>query len=187
MMNEKEIEQIFENLNGSFDVNEPAEGHRERFIAKMNSGQQTIASRPVRSEWWRALSVAASIAVICVLAMILTNPEPSVESQVSQIAPEASQTQLYFAGLIEEQIRELEAVKSPKTETLVADTMAQLRILEEDYNELETELLEGGNSNLILKAMVTNFQTRIDLLEEVLAYVETINNLNTTNDENITI
>ena len=186
-MTEKEIDTLFENLNGSFDYNEPGEGHRERFLAKLSPGERTLAARPPRSKWRQALAVAASISVICFLAVFFTEPAPSVASQVAEIAPEASQTQLYFAGLIEEQIRELEAVNSPRTETLVADTMAQLHLLEADYNKLEQELLNGGNSNLILKAMVTNFQTRIDLLEEVLTYVETINNLNTTNDENITL
>ena len=56
-----------------------------------------------------------------------------------------------------------------------------------DYIKLEGELLNGGNSKLILSAMITNFQIRIDLLNDVLNQIETIKNLKNYNDENFTI
>ena len=56
-----------------------------------------------------------------------------------------------------------------------------------NYKVLEQDLLNGGNSKLILSAMITNFQTRIDLLQDVLDQVENIKNLKNYNDENYTI
>ncbi len=186
-MNEKELEQVFSNLNGSFDIEEPNAGHRERFIAKLNPGEVTLAERAPRSGWRQAFAVAASLAVVCVLAVFLSGPEQTLESQVAKISPEASSTELYFTSLIEEQVKQLQALNTPETTTLVADTMAQLHILEADYSKLEQDLVNGGNSNLILKAMIANFQTRIDLIQGVLNTIESINNINTTNDENFTI
>ena len=81
----------------------------------------------------------------------------------------------------------LKEEKSPETAKLVDDTLAKLQELEEDYERLERELVNGGNSKLILNAMITNFQIRIDLLEEVLANVETIKNLKPQDDANFTI
>ena len=48
---------------------------------------------------------------------------------------------------------------------------------ENNYKELELDLINGGNSKLILSAMITNFQTRIDLLQDVLQQVEEIKNI----------
>ena len=52
---------------------------------------------------------------------------------------------------------------------------------------LEQELIEGGNQNVILGAMIQNFQNRIDILNNYMSKITMINNLKTNNDENITI
>lgn len=186
-MKEKEFESMFDELQGAFDIAEPAEGHRERFLSKLNKSRGTIAMQSPRRAWPRALAVAASLAVICILALYLVQPQQSIETRVANIAPEASQTQLYFTGLIEEQVRQLQAVNTPETTTLVADTMSQLNTLEAEYKRLEQDLINGGNSNLIMQAMISNFQTRIELLQQVMNTINSINTLNTTDDENFTI
>jgi len=87
----------------------------------------------------------------------------------------------------EEQIKELENESTPETKILVDDTMAQLTKLEINYKKLEQDLINGGNSKLILSAMITNFQTRIDLLQEVMDKIENIKTFKNYDDENITI
>jgi hypothetical protein len=117
---------------------------------------------------------------------LLNNP-PTLEERVAKISPEVSQSQLYFTSLIEEQVKQLESESTPKTKQMIDDTMLQLKKLETDYRALEQDLLKGGNSKLILSAMITNYQTRIDLLQEVTDKIENINESNTYNDENLTI
>ncbi len=70
---------------------------------------------------------------------------------------------------------------------MVDDTIIQLNKLETNYQKLEQDLLNGGNSKIILNAMIINFQTRIDLLKEVLNNVKEIKKLKSYNDENFTI
>ena len=65
--------------------------------------------------------------------------------------------------------------------------MVQLKKLKNNYGLLEKDLINGGNSKLILSAMITNFQTRIDLLQDVLDKIETIKNLKNYDDAKITI
>jgi hypothetical protein len=81
----------------------------------------------------------------------------------------------------------LEGARTPKTKKIIDDTMVQLNKLDANYKVLEQDLLDGGNSKLILSAMITNFQTRIDLLQDVLDQVENIKNLKNYDDENFTI
>lgn len=81
------------------------------------------------------------------------------------MAPEVSQTEFYFANLIEQQVEELQGEKTPETAKLVDDTMAQLQRLDKDYRSLEQDLVNGGDSKIIMSATITNFQTRIDLFK----------------------
>ena len=183
----KNIEELFEGLRGTFDTEEPKEGHRQRFLEKLNADKGVVTLNPPKRNWWKPLSIAASIALLVSLGIGYFGTQPTVEERVAEISPEASQSHFYFANLIEEQVRELEKQSSPETQGIIEDTMSQLQKLEDNYKKLENDLLEGGDSKLILSAMIRNFQTRIDLLQEVMNQIETIKNYNTYNDENFTI
>ena len=127
------------------------------------------------------------MAILLTLGIGFFSQPQSVEEKVAEISPEVANTQFYFASLIEEQVKELESKSTPETQQIISDTMSQLNNLEADYKNLESDLLNGGNSKLILSAMITNFQTRIDLLQEVMNKIESIKTLNEFNDENYTI
>ncbi|MBO0323972.1 hypothetical protein J0X14_16810 [Muricauda sp. CAU 1633] len=186
-MKEDKLDKLFERLQGQFDLEEPQSGHQDRFLEKLNQTNGTVSLHRKRTNWWKPLSIAASIAVVAVLAFQVFTGRPSLEEQVVEISPEVSQTEFYFANLIEEQVRQLQNEKSPETAKLVDDTLLQLKKLEKDYKSLEQDLVNGGDSKIILNAMIFNFQTRIDLLKDVLSQIENIKNLKSYNDENITI
>lgn len=185
-MKEDNIDALFKHLKEDIDFATPSEGHQERFLDKLNQHNGVVALKPKRN-LWKPLSIAASVALLCVLGFQFLAQPQSIKEQVVDIAPEISETEFYFASLIEEQVQILEQENSPETAKLVADTLAKLAELEEDYKNLEQELINGGNNKIILNAMITNFQIRIDLLEEVLANVETIKNLKLQDDANFTI
>ena len=187
MKEDRTIEELFKTLQGSFDTEEPAEGHQQRFLDKLSNANGVVRLAPKKRNWWRPLSIAASIILLFAVGASLYTNQPSMDEQLAKISPEASQTQFYFANLIEEQIKELENESTPETKILVDDTMAQLTKLEINYKKLEQDLINGGNSKLILSAMITNFQTRIDLLQEVMDKIENIKTFKNYDEENITI
>ncbi|MFT6370456.1 MAG: hypothetical protein ACJAWH_001539 [Maribacter sp.] len=186
-MEKDNIEQLFENLKGSFDTQAPKHGHEDRFLEKLNLGNKVATSLVKKTAWWQGVSIAASVAVLITVSIGFFNQYSSIEDQVAKVSPEASNTQFYFSSLIEEQVKELHAKSSPETQKIIFDTMLQLNNLETDYDQLEKELLKGSNNNILLRAMITNFQTRIDLLQDVLEQIETIKNLKNYNDANYTL
>ncbi len=186
-MSKDSLDSLFERLQGEFDVAEPQNGHQERFLEKLNQNQGTVVLHKKKTPWWKHLSVAASVALVALLGYQVFGPKPSIKQQVVRMAPEVSQTEFYFANLIEEQIEVLQEEKTPETAQLVDDAMAQLQRLDKDYRTLERDLVNGGDGKIILSAMITNFQTRIDLLKEVLSQIENIKNLKSQNDESFTI
>ncbi|HMB62905.1 MAG TPA: hypothetical protein VKN36_07520 [Eudoraea sp.] len=186
-MQEENIEKLFSELSGSFDIEAPLPGHRERFLDKLKQSDGVVVMERKKSSWWKPLSIAASFAILCTIGFGLLNSNPTIEEQVAKISPEASETQFYFASLIEQQVQELERKGTPDTQKMIDDTLLQMKKLESAYGNLEQDLLDGGNSKLILSAMITNFQTRIELLQEVMNKIDNINNSNTFDDENFTI
>ena len=186
-MKKDDIKLLFDRLEGSFDTENPNEGHQDRFLEKLNQSKGIVTIQSKKTNWWRPLSIAASISLVCILGLQLFKGEPNIKQQVVEISPEVSQSEFYFASLIEEQVQELKTLKTPETAQLVDDTLKQLNRLEVDYNELEQALVNGGDNKLILNAMINNFQTRIDLLKEVLTTIESIKNLNYQDDANFTI
>mgnify|MGYP003670377762 CR=1 FL=1 len=186
-MEKDDLDHIFEKLKGTFDTETPATGHQERFMAKLNASKGVVGITKKKTTWWRTLSIAASVAVLITVGIGLFDSQPSVDQQLAEISPEVSKSQFYFANLIADQVKQLESKSTPETQKIIDDTLFQLKKLEQDYGKMEQDLLNGGNSKLILSAMITNFQTRIGLLQDVLLKIETINELNNYNDENYTI
>lgn len=176
-MEKETIEKLFDTLQGSFDTEAPKKGHELRFLEKLSTSKGVAPVENRKKLGWKALTVAASIAVLCTLAVGLYKSEPSLDEQVAHISPEVSRTSFYFAGLVEEQVKVLENESTPQTQQMIDDTLLQLGKLESDYARLEQDLVNGGNGKLLLSAMITNFRTRIDLLQEVLQKIESIKNL----------
>ena len=187
-MKKNTIDELFIKLHDKLDYAEPASGHEQRFLEKLNEskGVATLAPKK-KNNWLLFLSVAASFAILLTVGLSQFNTASSIEEKVAEISPEASKTQFYFANLIEEQVKELNSEKSPETEKIINDTMVQLKKLQLNYTKMEQDLLNGGNSKLILSAMITNFQTRIDLLNEVMIQIENIKSIKKSHDENFTI
>lgn len=179
------IDELFRDLHGTFDTEEPSEGHLDRFMAKLESTSSgTPRTKDKKNRWW-PLSIAASLLLLCTLAYNFLGPTPTVAQQLTQISPEISNTGNHFGSLIKEKIKEMQNENTPATEKMIADTMIQLQKLDHDYKKMEQDLLNGGNSKLILSAMVNNFQTRIDLLNEILEQIEKIKTLKKYQNENI--
>ncbi|MDP5230547.1 MAG: hypothetical protein NWQ38_09150 [Cellulophaga sp.] len=171
-MKKDTIDNLFDNLKGSFDIESPAEGHELRFLAKLKpeNGVKSISNK----KKYTYLSIAASVLVIFGLGFVFLNANPSLDKQVVKISPEISKTEFYFANVIQLEINKLQNENTPATKKIIDDTMLQLTKLESDYGKLENDLINGGNSKFILSAMITNFQTRIDLLADVLEQIDEI-------------
>ncbi|MFX0557671.1 hypothetical protein ACOCEA_12795 [Maribacter sp. CXY002] len=184
-MEKNNLDKLFIDLEGTFDFEEPNNGHQHRFLEKLENSKNGPKQSQLGFSWWKPLSIAASVVIIFAIGQSKLNP--SIEEQVAEISPEVSNTQFYFASLIEEQVKELEAEEAPETKQIIADTLNQLATLQMDYKSLEKDLLSGGNSKLILSAMITNYQTRIDLLSDVMQQIENIKTLKNTENANLTI
>ena len=187
-MQKDTINDLFENLKGEFDINEPNKGHELRFINKLK-GDAIVSDASKKSSgfnWKPFLAIAASI-VICLSVFMTLQNEPKA-LDLASVSPELSETQDFFTATIENELKKLNKERSPLTENIITDALKQIQILETNYQNLKTDLTESGNDQRVIYAMITNFQNRIDILNTVLEQIEEIKQLKTnTNEPNNTI
>lgn len=175
------ISQLFERLEGSFDTHETPKDHQKRFLEKLDAKEKAGKRK---SNWWRPLSIAASVLLLITAGIFLQNSEPEVEG-LAAVSPEMEQTQSFFTTTINQELETLKSFEDEETKALIDDTLERLESLENEYEQLKTDLLESGDDRRVIAAMITNFQNRIELLQQVIHNIEDINTLKANKNETI--
>ncbi len=181
-MKKDQIDNLFKNLEDSFNLKDTPMGHQNRFLDKLNSHNK-IENNTVLSVK-KLLSIAAILAVIITISGMFLNTNVTA-ADLASVSPEMEQTQSFFTNTINKELRTLKGFNDPETEALVQDALRQLDILENTYEILKQDLVESGNDKRVIYAMISNFQSKIDLLEQVIDKIEEVKNLNTKKNENI--
>lgn len=166
------IENIFENLHDTFDTEVPNAGHEHRFLDKLQAKNKSITKkgRDTFNFWNSFIAIAASV-IICVSLFTITQQDDEIKGLAS-VSPELSETQNFFTNTITKELAILNSERTPETSVLIDDAIKQLNILETEYETLKTDLTESGNDKRVIYAMVTNFQNRINVLQNVLQNIE---------------
>lgn len=183
-MEKDNIEILFENFKNKFDIEEPNSGHKQRFLSKLKAEKTGVVKlNPSKSNFWKPLlAIAASLVLLLAITTIFLQ-KPEVKDLAS-ISPELSDTQDYFTTLINNELVSLNNERTPKTETIIKDALFQINLLEKEYDKLKIDLTESGDDKRVIYAMISNFQNRIDLLQNVLKQIEKVKQLNNNNNEN---
>ncbi len=182
-MQKDTIDELFDNLKGEFNVNEPNKDHELRFLDKLkaNDVASNTSKRSSGFNWRPFLAIAASL-VICLSVFMTLQNEPEA-LDLASVSPELSETQDFFTVTIENELKKLNDERSPLTEQIITDALKQIEVLETNYQKLKTDLTESGNDQRVIYAMITNFQNRINILNTVLEQIEDVKQLKFNNDE----
>ncbi|MCM4161204.1 DUF4179 domain-containing protein [Antarcticibacterium flavum] len=183
-MKYKDIDELFEGLD--FDVAEPASGHEDRFLQRLKEKQKKPApGGKLRMLWSPIAAVAAGLVLIILIGGNLMGSYSLTNSaDLAGISPEMKETHQFYTSLITTELAKIEEAKTPETEALVNDALAQLEKLDNDYEKLKKDLKTSGQDKRVIFAMVSNLQQRIDLLNNVLTHIENIKELKNPNNEN---
>ncbi|MGS2760704.1 hypothetical protein [Sinomicrobium sp. M5D2P9] len=188
-MKKDNIDKLFGQLQGEFDTETPAAGHQNRFLEKLAQQNKAPERKTSPGKWWRNLSVAASVILLLGIGWIFYNtpqpsPDPVAETEEQVTYPELEKTRYYFSSLIQNELKKIkDEADTEDTKVIVNDAIVQLEQIENDYEKLEAELQKNGYSKQLLNAMITNFQTRITLLQNVMEQIEDTKQLKRDNHE----
>jgi hypothetical protein len=184
-MSADKLNTMFENLKDGFDIEEPKAGHEQRFLQKLTAETKVVQLELRKSNPWKPiLSIAASIVLIMTLAFgIQNNQSPK---GLASVSPEMETTEDFFTSTINSELEKLNNEESPEYQDLVVDALFQLKILEQDYEKLITDLNDSGDDKRVIHAMITNFQNRILILENVSEQIDELKQTKNITNENST-
>lgn len=174
-----ELEKIFEANKGKFDTLEPESGHFERFKKRINTKKSKKRSTTI---WFTQISVAASIALLVGIWMGSNYSSKGLE--LAEVSTEMKETQNYFLATIQKELTQVELERNNETEKMISDALERIETLEKEYELLTIELKESSEDRRIIYAMVSNFQSRIEILQSLLIRIESVKELKRQNHEN---
>jgi len=164
MINENEkLDQLFENFENQWDIQELDDQHRNRFSEKL-----TLKKR--KRNFGLIYTVAASGAIL--LGITLFYPKADEHKELKFASKETKQTDSIFTVLIERQLAQIEAKKSPENEKIINDALKEMKKMDCDYEKIKHELEVNGECKPIIYAMINNLQTQISFLQNVLQHIE---------------
>lgn len=185
-MKKDNMDELFMNLEGDFDVESPIEGHEARFLERLNALKVPSKKRPFHSTFYKRLMAIAATLIIG-LGLFMFLPQEAKTADLANVSPALSKTQDFFTTAISSELNKLKKQRTPETEALVKDALKQMEHLEKQYETLKSDLKESGQDQRVIFAMISNFQSRIDVLKNVLETIEDVKNLKTAHDSAITL
>lgn len=179
------LENLFDRLKPDFDTELPSENHAKRFAQKLNVQHDTHTvnrSFSVKKIWKPLVGIAATVALI--VTFFITNNQETITNDLASVSPEMAETESFFTSTITVELKKLNQAADADTQMLIKDVMIQMRKLENDYENLKSDLGQSGNDQRVIYAMITNFQNRIDLLQNALKQIELVKQLKNVSNEN---
>jgi hypothetical protein len=136
-----------------------------------------------RIVWMRRLRVAAAVVVLLAAGGAIGAHLSSTSSEVDSLAgisPEYAEMERYFSGQVNEKMAKLASYRQD------GYVRGDIQDLDAVYEDLKNELKDAqpGSEELIIQAMIGNYQTKIDILEQVLEKVQTTNSTNLKTEDN---
>jgi hypothetical protein len=170
---EDKLDTFFKDNN--FDVDVPRFGHLDRFEKRLNPQKKK------KSFSYKWMSIAASI--ILVLGFWLGANFKDNTLFLADVSPELQEAETFFVSTIQQELKEIEKFRNPTTERVIEDALNQLERLEEKYKDLVKSLNKNFNDRRVVYAMISNYQSRIEILQDVLIQIDELKNLKANNDE----
>lgn len=161
--------------DNNFDVDVPRFGHLDRFEKRLNPQEKK------KSFSYKWMSVAAS--VILLIGIWMGSNFTDNTLLLADVSPEMKETETFFVTTIKQELKEIEKYRNPTTERVIEDALNQLETLEDKYKELVKDLNKSFNDRRVVYAMISNYQNRIEILQNALLQIDEIKKLKVKNDE----
>jgi hypothetical protein len=155
-----------------FDGAEPSEGHLERFQSKL-AGLNEGDSRLIIRRSGRLFRVAAVIAVLLGLSVTYYLVDPSKNSgqvAASSLPQEIQEARMYYNKLAEEKLQKINNCAASTSEASYIQKVVdnEISMLDSNSVKLESELQTDNQNERLMHALIRNYKTKSDLLDDIL-------------------
>jgi len=179
MMNKDNLEKFIFERRDAFDDQEPP----KMTWGKIQQELQKDNKVPRRISLWQVVKMASLIVFLISIGIVIGQYSSSNTeiASIEESFPEFKEAQTYYEFEVDEKLAQLARYSYDNS---LEEDMAQL---DDFMEELRMELEEApkGTEELIINAMITNYQTKLDILEKVLESAKSTNQEkdNSNNDE----
>lgn len=158
-------------------IKELPKNHQKDFLMKLNQ----IGLKPIRKKPFFFLKITAAVFLLIACTYfyldhnsdVQITPKTEIQFQVEFFEKE------YLSNINEEW--EIFVVVARDT-VLINKYKIRLKVSKIDYNKITKQLKEEPNSIYVLQSLINNLQTRLQLVKDIKAHVQELNQKNTTNE-----
>ncbi len=169
-MNLNMFNKEFENQN--WDIETLEIGHEKRFLTKLKNRKSE------KQNFWKPLAIACTLVIGFGIVYFVSNIISNPFTKEAVLSPEMQKTDAYFSSIIKTELATIQQNETPQSKKIIIDALQQMEALEKDYELLKLEIKKNGENKQIIYALLTNMQTRISFLKNVLDQVHTLNKTN---------
>ena len=162
-----ELEDFIKKNKEQFELQEPTDGHLERFIRKLDKEEESKKTSVVT--FWR---VAAAIIILVAVSVSVLLPRFNTTDDVQyasmtlgDVSEDLAEVELYYESKLEKEYEALNELSQSDPE--VKAYMDELEKLNEVYKELESQLYSSASHEKLVLAMIENFRLRLSLIEKL--------------------
>jgi hypothetical protein len=154
------------------DGAEPPEGHSDRFLEKLSALHEQEGPRLKRSRF-NYVRIAAVAAVLVGLSMIVYLFDPAgIPSQATAgaLPQEIRDAKIYYENLAEEKLEKINecAANTSEASYIQKTAQEQINLIDSNTVKLEAELQKDQNNKHLINALVRNYKTKADLMNDIL-------------------
>ena len=201
-----ELKRFIEQNRSQFDNCEPADGHFDRFLSRLEAENLSISRR---RNYRYLLKIAAVVVVSVGLGLtvandwvgrstkLITNEVANAEPDaaiklvertsryvMSKPEPEYTETQKYYITLVDNRLDEIRTAENVD-EKQKAELLKAMSEMDELFINLQKELKANPDNAVLIDAMINHYQTKIDVLNKIISNLNSIKQLNTQQDEKV--
>ena len=167
------LEQFISDNRDQFDLHEPD----EKLWAGIESRVQN--KKTFRIGWkavmWRAAAVLIIFGASFILQEFLHQRRDVIsereEIKILREIPELQEAEMYYTSLLDDKIQQIEPLISEYPE--LGETIQQdLSELDSIYSELQKDLRDNIANDEVVEAMIQNYILKIQILEDLLEYMD---------------
>jgi hypothetical protein len=162
MKNDK-LNALFDKFQGQWDSNELSDDHENLFLEKLNR-------KKPKSKLWFPISIAATVLISIGVFFLMNNEEKPNDLEFA--SSETREINSAFNAVINSQLVEIKENNSPENQKIIDDALRQMKRFEADYEIIKKELETNGENKQIIVAMISNLQTQLNFLKDVLKEIE---------------
>ncbi len=173
------LEQNIRDRREQFDAFEPSGGHMDRFRKKLYPEHASVYAR---IPYW--VKIAAILLLVAVSSVLIYEQAQryyiSRQQPLEEIIPgEYQDAQFYYTSLIKKKYTEINSldISDPEGKKILLN---ELKEMDQLFQSLLKDLQTNPSDERVLSAMISHYQTKLEVMGQIIQQLENVNKINST-------